>query len=260
MRIVQTFPKSLPAKAAVRRKATILPDSTQYAAAEYYSTMRIHFLAILLFGITQLSPGQTFFPSPDPLLEQEVALEQANECYMFFDNPSGDTLQLRWKLIEASYPPEWDIDLCDLGTCYVGIPASGLMYAAAGTMQPYLKLIVQPGNTPGSGWLWFRVHEDNNPDNFADVYFSLHTPGVSAVVEQPALALRFYPNPAPEALFLENNASEAIFTRLYNTNGLVFWEGYIPANARQKISILSWPPGVYLIQSGGISRVLLHLN
>ena len=94
-------------------------------------------------------------------------------------------------------PDGWDIDLCDYGLCYVGIPAGGTMNPVSGSTQAYLKLIVQPDTIAGAGWLWFQVYEVGNNSNFVDVYFSLHTPGTSGTASPGQSAgLRIFPNPA----------------------------------------------------------------
>ena len=136
-------------------------------------------LALLLFSALCSAQGmaQTFQAVPAPLLESEVAFNQANECIIHFDHPAGTPLQLRWRRLEMSLPNGWDADLCDYGLCYNGVPPNGTMNPITGATQAYLKLIVLPDNVPGVGWFWFRVYEMGNDSNFVDVYFSLHTPG-----------------------------------------------------------------------------------
>ena len=205
--------------------------------------------------------GQTFQPFPAPLLVSEVAFEQATECTIFFDNPSGTPLQLRWRSGEVSMPDGWDIDLCDYGLCYVGIPAGGTMNPISGSTQAYLKLIVQPDTIAGAGWLWFQVYELGNDSNFVDVYFSLLTPGTSgtALPDQPA-GLRIFPNPASDVLFLENIFdTENATARILSITGQVMWEGETPAEQTTQISTSNWPRGVYFVQAGGeTKKVVLH--
>ncbi len=205
--------------------------------------------------------GQTFQPSPAPLLVSEVAFEQATECTIFFDNPSGAPLQLRWRSGEVSMPDGWDIDLCDYGLCYVGIPAGGTMNPVSGSTQAYLKLIVQPDTIAGAGWLWFQVYEVGNNSNFVDVYFSLHTPGTSGTASPGQSAgLRIFPNPASDVLFLENSLDTKNTTaRMLSVTGAVMWAGEIPAEQTTQISTSDWPRGVYFVQAGGeTKRVMLH--
>lgn len=193
--------------------------------------------------------GQTFVALPGPVLTQEVAFEQAAECYIFFDNPSGDTLQLRWRSLEASFPDAWDIDVCDYGACYIGIPPNAAMNPIYGNIQAYLKLIVQPGLTSGAAWLWFRVHELNNDANFADVYFNLHTPGVTNATEAQASPLRAFPNPARDILTVENRDAEARPFRLTDAAGVCRWQTEIPAYGQTSMQTSDWPSGIYFLQT-----------
>ncbi len=160
--------------------------------------MKIPALSFLLLLWANTIFAQSFQPLPAPLLEKEVAFEQANECYIFFDNPSGDTLQLRWRRFDVSAPEDWVIDLCDYGLCYAGIPANGTMNPVYDTIQPYLKLIVQPGTTAGAAWLHFRVFEKDHESNYVDVFFSLHTPGTTSANEPEKLNFSVFPNPASD--------------------------------------------------------------
>jgi len=199
--------------------------------------------------------AQTFQPVPGPLLVSEVAFEQANECTIFFDNPSGNLLQLRWRSGEVSKPDGWDIDLCDYGLCYSGIPTGGTMNPVWGNTQAYLKLIVQPDTVAGAGWLWFRVLEVGNDSNYVDVYFSLHTPGTTSSLPMPQMgsaALRIFPNPAHDALFLENVFDlKTARARILSAEGAVRWEGEIPAGQTITVGANDWPRGIYFVQTAG---------
>lgn len=216
---------------------------------------------LLLFGVRPAA-AQTFFPLPEPVLAQEVAFDLATECYLFFENPSGDSLQLRWKRIDVSHPETWILDLCDFGLCYVGIPASGLMNPAAGTEQPYLKLIVQPGQTPGAAWLWFRVWADGDPTNYADVFFDLHTPGTTSAPEASERPrVRVFPNPTTGPLFLENPAQHAAPAQLLDAAGRMRWSGNLAPQAPQMLDLALWPAGVYFLKTPtGSQRVVRHTN
>lgn len=221
-------------------------------------SIRPFFIFFLLAA--QTAVAQTFFPTPAPLLEQELAPEQANECYIFFNNPSGDSLRLRWKKVEAAFPAGWTVDLCDYGTCYVGVPAAGLMNAVAGPTQPYLKLIVQPGTTPGAAWFWFRVYADGQPDHYADVFFSLHTPGVTGVDTRSETGLYAFPNPVFDILNLDNDSDHPVFARLVHVTGAMPWAGTVPAGEQLPLDTSAWPAGLYVLQTSAQTQVIVRLN
>ena len=219
--------------------------------------MRLYWLMLLLFCRLPAASGQSFVANPGPLLQQAVQPELANECYIFFDNPSGDSLQLRWKSVETSAPTGWTIDLCDYGACYTGIPASGLMNTATGNTQAYLKLIVQPGNTPGDAWLWFRVWEEGQTANFQDVFFSLYTPGTTSATAPGSSYLRVSPNPATDFLLLQNDGTQALPAQLTDVLGRRRWSAILLPQQQVQIAVDTWPAGAYFLQTPGRTQRLL---
>ena len=203
--------------------------------------------------------AQTFHAVPGPLLQQEIQFNQANECYIHFDNPGGDSLQLHWRLLDSNLPAEWHADLCDYGLCYNGIPSNGLMNVVYDTIQPYLKLIVQPDSVPGATWIWFRAYEEGNEDNYVDVFYSLHTPGTLTTQTQDDAILRIYPNPATDVLLLENSQANPGQAQIVNANGQMMWQGLVPAAAQARIGVGEWPNGIYFLQQGNrIQKILVR--
>jgi len=210
--------------------------------------MRFYWLLLSLLLTVNVGSAQTFQPLPAPVLEQEVAFNQANECYIFFNNPSGDTLQLRWRSLETSLPDSWIVDLCDYGLCYSGIPQNGTMNPVFDTIQPYLKLIVQPGTNPGSAWIWFRVFEKDHDTNYVDVYFSLFTSGTTSTDEPQKLPLLVFPNPAFDYLFIENEGDTPQLARLLNSAGRFVWGQKIQPRGHAMIDVQAYTNGFYFLQ------------
>lgn len=210
----------------------------------------IHTLFAVCLVCTLRLSGQTFVPAPAALLEQEVDFLQANEAFIYFQNLSPDTLHLRWRVIESSVPAGWDIDLCDYGACYIGIPPNGTMNPVYDTIQAYLKLVVQPDNHPGAAWLWFRVSEVDNPANAQDVYFSLHTPGtVAAPVPATPELLSLFPNPTTGAIWLNNPGNRNRDIRLYDASGRLHGQTAVPPG-QSSVNVSFLPAGAYWIVSG----------
>lgn len=207
----------------------------------------MRFLGLFIFGVcfAYSAFSQTFFPDPANLLSAEVTPGQANEVYIHFNNPSGDTLWLKWRRLEMNMPEGWNIDLCDYGHCYGGVPSSSTMNFIHGNIQAYLKLIVQPDTVAGSAWLWFKVFELNNESNFQDVYFSLYTPGYTRTNEPAAPALRLYPNPVRDILFLENTQPAERSLRLFNAQGKLVLEQTLPPLGRVEWPVQDLPSGLY---------------
>lgn len=195
--------------------------------------------------------AQTFWPVNGPVLTREVRFNEANECYLYFQNPSGDSLHLRWRRLEVGKPEEWTVDLCDYGTCYIGIPSNGLMNIISDSTRPYLKLIVQPGIRAGAAWFWFRVFERYNDSNFQDVYFNLYTPGTTgAGIPGEEDILKLSPNPVRDVLFISNSKPFETPARLYHSNGRLLWRGTLPPESMTTIPVADWPYGFCFLQAG----------
>lgn len=205
--------------------------------------------------------GQTFMASPSTVLTRELAFNQANECYIYFTNPSGDSLHLRWRLVESNLPDNWVADLCDYGTCYSGIPSNGLMNVVEDTIQPYLKLIVQPGENAGACWIWFRAYENGNQSNEVDVFFNLHTSGTLKAEEwQITGSVLVFPNPVSDELLLNNQTPEKRQILILNGSGDLYWKGTIPPTNTITLPVSHWPEGTYLYHTGKKTGKILLLH
>jgi hypothetical protein len=219
--------------------------------------MKYFYTSFLCIGWILSARAQTFFPSPGALLSREVAFQQANECYIYFNNPSRDTLQLRWRLLERSLPDGWDADLCDYGLCYEGIPPNGTMNPVYDTIRPYLKLIVQPGDTAGAGWVWFRAYELGNTSNYQDVYFSLYTPGtVSLSNLEKNEGFSVFPNPVQDHVFLSNPSSKPLHLAFFNLHGQKMTQLEIAPFSQTSIPVAHWEDGIYCVKSGSAMRLM----
>lgn len=224
--------------------------------SKVFNLMRFSLICFAFFGFHQLY-CQTFTAEPGVLLEKSINLNAANECYIHFeDNNSIDSLYLKWRLVESSIPPGWTIDLCDYGTCYIGIPSGKKMQPAPDTVQPYLKLLASPGNIPGEAWLWFRVTNVYDPADFLDVYYDLFTLGITGTNAQQGQSERvFFPNPVSDFLFSNNTYNQAGNVQILGIDGRVYYNG--PLTRNTPIDVKSWPTGSYIFNSNDAHQLIM---
>jgi hypothetical protein len=117
---------------------------------------------------------------------------------------------------------------------------------------------VQPGNTAGATWIWYRVYEDGNPDNFVDVFFSLYTPGTLFTNAPEEIKLKAFPNPVVSDLFIENELALPLPSRMINSAGQLMWQGVVSASGSQQIIVSTWPAGVYFLHhENGTQKILI---
>ncbi len=169
--------------------------------------LRILFLLTALatqgFLCAQVLP---FAVLPSIHVEAEVNLQQANEVWMYYQNTGPDTIRLVWRRIEVNKPAEWDIDLCDYGSCVGGVPPSGLMLPLAPQDSAYIKLIVQPKGMAGQATLQFRVALAHDQSKYADIQFTISA-GQVYITNPLQAGITAYPNPARQHIIAQTNLS-----------------------------------------------------
>lgn len=191
--------------------------------------------------------GQPIFSDPGPLVSAEVAFNQANIVFCYFYDSIPDTLSLKWRRLEFSSPLGWDIDLCDYGQCYSGVPFSGVMLPAPDSANPFLKLIVQPGMFTGSAWIWFRVARVDQPASYRDIFFSLRTPGTTAVCSPVGKALQLFPNPVSTFCMFLNEGDVPGRAELIDWTGCLRASVWLNGGEAVRLSTENLEPGGYLV-------------
>jgi hypothetical protein len=137
--------------------------------------------------------------TPTDSLVAEFGVDSITRIFQIdFPNTTGDSLGLSWRLIDWGWTETWDVNLCDLGECYTGVPADADMLAMGPAGAGFLKLIVNSLETEGQCFLHFWVWPTGNQDALVHIYFDLKSdPTLSEVREAAALtAPKAYPVPA----------------------------------------------------------------
>ncbi len=192
--------------------------------------------------------AQSIQPLPSDSIHAMVILGQANEVIIEFANPGPDSLHLRWKLLESDMEAGWDIDLCDHGNCYTGIPSTAVMAPAPPGTNPYLKLIVQPGATPGVAMLSFRVYLVQDLNQAQTVKFQLSAFSTTMTSQAAPAALKVFPNPVIDQLFLHYQGEAPLpWVRVIGSDGYQVGPLYPVIRGLRSIDVSSWPLGTHYI-------------
>lgn len=165
-----------------------------------------------------------------------------------FPIETADSLQLTWRLIEEDVTEGWVYDLCDLGTCYDGVPGTADMLPAAPGASGFLKMLVNPNGHDGRGFWHFWVYPTLDPDNFVNVYFDIIADSDLGVSGKEVEAWVFGPNPAEHTLYIygENSPSSV---QLFSTSGGLTYE----LNT-QSLDVSGVAPGLYIIRMSDATR------
>ena len=175
-----------------------------------------------------------------------------------FPNLSGDSLGLTWRWVDGGWTEGWDVNLCDLGECYTGVPADAEMLPMGPEGAGFLKLIVNALELEGSCFLHFWVYPTGNPDALVDVWFDLRNEaGWSGIdVKAPTdLVPLLYPVPArsgePITLVMPPGIPPGKAVQLFDGNGVLIsaatqWWGH-----RLLLETRELPAGSYILKYEG---------
>ena len=208
---------------------------------------------LLLFS---LEGRAQFGISPTDSLTSEFPTDSLTRIFQIdFPNETPDSLGLTWRWIDGGWTEGWDVNLCDLGECYTGVPADADMLPMPPEGTGFLKLIVNALDIEGACFLHFWVYPTGNPDALVDVYFDLRNGGVNAVTEWTAAAPpHVFPNPvrAGQDLILTAPESNLNFPlsdmQRFGGDGKLY--PCIPTHTPQgwRLSTSGWPSGPHWIR------------
>lgn len=163
-----------------------------------------------------------------------------------FPIETADSLQLTWRLIEEDVTEGWDYDLCDLGTCYDGVPGTADMMPAAPGAAGFLKMVLNPNAHEGRGFWHFWVYPTEDPDNFVNIYFDIIADAdlsvEESVSEGVAEVWRFGPNPTTNTLYIYGKKLPQSVQLFSASGGLAY-----DLNP-MSLDVSGVKPGVYIIR------------
>ena len=112
---------------------------------------KFYSLFLLLSFFLTGSYAQHFTFDPGNHHEETVSAFEYSDHIIYVENLTGGELTLGWERLEMDLPAAWTADLCDYVGCYMGVPESGLMLPISDTTRGFLKVTVNPDDTPGTG-------------------------------------------------------------------------------------------------------------
>ena len=157
----------------------------------------LFWLAMSVLVLTPLQTKAQFGIAPTDSLVEVFPTDSLTRIFQIdFPNQTEDSLGLSWRYVGGGWTDGWDVNLCDLGECYTGVPADAEMIPCAPDGAGYLKLLVNALGIEGECVLHFWVWPTGNQDALVNIYYDLRNGGVSHIhsaAKPPSLVA--YPNP-----------------------------------------------------------------
>jgi hypothetical protein len=177
--------------------------------------------------------GKMYCSSPNYSLTpaaslNDVAVYNALSIYDIYQvNTSSSAITLKWELVSKNIPSAWDFSLCDLGTCFPGIPASGTMDPVAVSDQGFLGLNINPYSTSGTAVVKIFVYENGFYSQGDTLTWTISSVASSIGENKNNIELKLFPNPSTDKITLSASSiqNEKLNYVIYSNSGQLIASG-----------------------------------
>lgn len=172
-------------------------------------------------------------------------------------NTSGKKLYLNWTLISQDTISGCYFDLCESGTCYLGIPATGVFTPLDSGAAGWLKMHFWTGSKPGISKARVYIYETGKPNQGDTLtnYLIVSASGVGNSFFSSAAELNIQPNPAVNYIQISISNPALLFRSVYffNSSGQAVFPKSSGA-ANYDISMLA--SGIYFVKAIGEDNLI----
>lgn len=199
-------------------------------------------LSSLLVSQVLFSQNLTFFP--DDTVDHNFTVNNTSDISLDIINNTSDSITIKWNKISNSLPQDWDYSICDLGTCYTGIPISGTMQKMSTTDTAFLKLTVFHNNAAGQGKVVIRL--EPTPGEYDTVVFFVSNLSLgNELISSGKRQFNIYPNPASDKISVTANFSSGEISLSNILGEKIFSSQLIDYSSSLTLSDL--PRGLYFL-------------
>ncbi len=180
---------------------------------------KLFFCLAICFVFTKAQVSYSIMPARSLTVSAPASSVTIFDIYQKNTGPSK--IVLKWKRISVSLPGTWQYSMCDLGTCYSGIPAGpNTMDTVAVNGQGFLGLNINPGITSGTGVVKVYVYQNTFPNNGDTLtwYINANVNGFEEIFANDNI--KIFPNPVRNILTININNSFNENVSAYFTDGL----------------------------------------
>lgn len=194
------------------------------------------FSIVLFSAVTHCVVAQNYTFDPSSEYYGTLEMDMYTEHYMYIGHDFQDSAYITWRLVENTCPEAWDIQACDYQHCYTGLPNYGDMNGVAAGGQGYLRMIVNPFMTPGTGMLHFLIYPTGEPLNYTDAFYHFQTTVLndeSFQFPEESVVFRtneiIYTGPISGQLFLYTISGKCLSLITMNSSSYAMSMEYLPA-------------------------------
>jgi hypothetical protein len=201
--------------------------------------------------------AQTYSISPAKTVTFTAALNNITVNDIYQTNTGSSPITLLWESISATGPASWQYSMCDLGTCYPGLPPGPTaMNTVSVGAQGFLGINVDPGSTPGSAIVKTFVYQQGFKSNGDTLTWYINA-GPAAIEEIFGNGtIKIFPNPVVNSLNIDLTNTGATTLIIKDAIGRTVIMKNIEAG-NHSLDISDLPKGFYILQIETKDRTLI---
>ena len=188
---------------------------------------KIFFLFFVLgvFRIFPSSPNYTLTPGPS--IEDTANFNTLSIYDIYQVNVSNASIELNWQLISTNIPAGWDYSMCELGTCFPGIPNGGTMDSVVAGDMGFLGLNINPYFIPGTAVVKVFVYETGFFNQGDTLTWVIHAVVTSLKDLNLSGKIQLFPNPTTTSIQIKTSENLQEFNwQIFDCNGSLLKSGY----------------------------------
>jgi hypothetical protein len=203
------------------------------------------FICFLFISLKALSSSPNYSVTPGTTLEDTAGFNTLSIYDIYQVNISQSTIQLKWNLISINIPQGWDYSICELGTCYPGIPNGGTMDSVVPGDMGFLGLNINPFFIQGTAVVKVFVYENGYYSQGDTLTWIIHALTTSYNEFKFDDEIKLYPNPTAEILNILLPYKEFAWT-IFDFSGKKIRNGF-SMKENEVISVSDLKEGRYFI-------------
>jgi hypothetical protein len=206
------------------------------------------FASALILGCSIFgAKAQNYVITPNDTMIAMAPYNQLSIYDIYMENTDTKKIVLSWSYVSSTIPAGWDYAICDLGTCYPGLPSGATMDTVDVGGMGFLGLNINPSNIPGMATVRMYVYEEGQQANGDTLTWIITSAPASISEAELSDLVSVHPNPASEEINIGLPALNSASVSIYHVSGReVYFNN--TATGNETINISSLAAGVYYIR------------
>ena len=204
-------------------------------------------LSVVIIAAAGNSFSQSYTLSPGDSVQFTGVFDHLQTLSIEQVNATADTIQLAWKKVSESVPPNWEAVVCDNVMCNTSLVDSGSMNPVMPGDYGFVLMHITPHVNYGTAVVRYAVWDIANDSMKDTLTYILSLDSVSAISENKTVeSFQLFPNPANSGFNVKTELHNGFTYTVIDLNGDEVLKGVSSTNYAT-VSTMSMECGMYTV-------------